>query len=363
MCIKTTTTDTNRNTGTTVEVATSTVHKNATNPNTNNNNKSNSKSNNNKSNNDQKSGALSTIHYHLSNGNVNWFMSSWVILVHILAIAGIANIPNCKAETLLFAFLLWPISGLGVTAGVHRLWAHRSYTATLPLRIFLMICNSLANQNTIYHWVRDHRVHHKHSETTADPHDSNRGFFFAHIGWLMLKKNTHVRNAGKKLDLSDLKNDGVVMFQHKLGIPFCVLVCFAVPSLMVKLWGDHWYYGFLIPGALRYVWVLHCTFVVNSAAHLFGDRPYAPDNGGRENPLVSFLAIGEGWHNWHHKYPFDYAASEYGISSQNNFTKLFIDTMGLFGMVHSRKRATDVWAALRKTRNEKEMMKQKEKDS
>ena len=70
-----------------------------------------------------------------------------------------------------------------------------------------MLCNSCANQGSIYHWARDHRVHHKFSETTADPHDATRGFFFAHMGWLFVKKHKDVVKAGREMDFSDLKED------------------------------------------------------------------------------------------------------------------------------------------------------------
>ena len=83
---------------------------------------------------------------------------------------------------------------------------------------------------------------------------------------------------------------------------------------------------------------------VNSAAHLWGDRPYDPQSNPAENKIVAVLAIGEGWHNWHHKYPFDYAASEYGVSSRFNPTKMVIDLAAAAGMVTGRKRATAMWA-------------------
>lgn len=70
-------------------------------------------------------------------------------------------------------------------------------------------------QNDIYEWSRDHRVHHKYSETDADPHNASRGFFFAHIGWLLVRKHPDVIENGQKLELSDLKNDRVVMFQRR----------------------------------------------------------------------------------------------------------------------------------------------------
>ena len=70
-------------------------------------------------------------------------------------------------------------------------------------------------QNTIYEWVRDHRVHHKYSETDADPHNANRGFFFAHVGWLMMRKHPDVIEKGRKVDMSDVTNDPVVQFHEK----------------------------------------------------------------------------------------------------------------------------------------------------
>lgn len=87
------------------------------------------------------------------------------------------------------AFFTYKLSLFGITAGVHRLWSHRAYKARFPLRVFLAFCNSVSYQNSIYEWARDHRVHHKYTETNADPVNSKRGFFFSHVGWLCCKKH------------------------------------------------------------------------------------------------------------------------------------------------------------------------------
>jgi Fatty-acid desaturase len=63
--------------------------------------------------------------------------------------------------------------------------------------------------------VRDHRVHHKFSETDADPHNSHRGFFFAHVGWLMQTKHPEVLRNGKMIDMTDILEDPVVAFHQK----------------------------------------------------------------------------------------------------------------------------------------------------
>ena len=104
---------------------------------------------------------------------------------------------------------------LGITAGSHRLWCHKAYKAKLPLRIILCVLQTLSFQNSIYEWCRDHRVHHKFTDTDADPHNITRGFFFSHMGWLMMRKHPDVAKMGKLVDMSDLEADPVVQFQKK----------------------------------------------------------------------------------------------------------------------------------------------------
>ena len=169
----------------------------------------------------------------------------------------------------------------------HRLWSHRSYDAKLPVR-YCRCAASAANQGSIFHWARDHRVHHKFSETPADPHNAKRGLFFAHIGWLLVQKDAKVIEAGKKLDLSDLEADPVVMFQRRFATLCAIVWCFVVPTLVPALcWGENWLNAYMVPGVLRYVSLLHATWLVNSVAHTHGTRPYAPEQNPSESPLVA----------------------------------------------------------------------------
>jgi len=171
------------------------------------------------------------------------------------------------------------------------------------------------------------------------------------MGWLFVKKHPSIIEAGKKLNYDDLAEDTTVTFQKRLDPWFALFMCFVFPGLVCTLWGDNFWNGYWVAGALRYVLVLHFTWLVNSAAHLYGDRPYDPTSGPTENPFVSLGALGEGWHNWHHKYPFDYAASEFGISKQFNPTKFFIDVCCFLGLASDRKRATGAWSKLKEQRN------------
>jgi len=283
------------------------------------------------------------IKWHYDGDTLNWPMIIYIGLCHYWALIGLTRLTQVHTYTLLWAYVLWPVTGLGITAGVHRLWSHRSYTAGPGLRCLLMLMNSVANQGSIFHWARDHRVHHKYSETTADPHNAQRGFFYAHVGWLLCKKHPDVVIEGKKLDFNDLKRDGFVSFQRKLDPWFTMFMCFLMPGLVASYgWGENMWNAVWVAGFLRYIFVLHSTWLVNSAAHIFGDHPYN-EQWPAENPVVSFFAVGEGWHNWHHTYPYDYAASEFGVTSQFNPTKLFIDFFCCVGMASNPKRAVSSW--------------------
>ncbi|XP_047208063.1 stearoyl-CoA desaturase b [Girardinichthys multiradiatus] len=266
--------------------------------------------------------------------------------LHIGALYGLVLIPSASWLTLGWTALCYLMSALGVTAGAHRLWSHRSYKASFPLRVFLALANSMAFQNDIYEWSRDHRVHHKYSETDADPHNAKRGFFFSHIGWLLVRKHPDVIEKGKKLELGDLKVDKVVMFQKRYYKLSVVLFCFLIPMLVPwYVWGESLAVGYFVPGLLRYTVVLNATWLVNSAAHMWGNRPYDKTINPRENPFVAISAIGEGFHNYHHTFPFDYATSEFGCKF--NITTAFINLMCFLGLARDRKRVSSDMIAAR----------------
>ena len=75
----------------------------------------------------------------------------------------------------------------------------------------------------------DHRVHHKYTDTNADPHNSTRGFFFSHMGWLLVKKHPDVIRKGKALSFDDLRNDPIIMFQHRHKYLFMAVFTFGLP--------------------------------------------------------------------------------------------------------------------------------------
>ena len=262
-----------------------------------------------------------------------------------MAVWGIKACFGAHPYTLALAAFLWPVTGmLGITAGAHRLWAHRSYKASLPLRVLLMLANCMANQGPIWHWVRDHRLHHRRGveDSVADPHNASRGFWFSHIGWLLVQKHPAVIEEGRKINIKDVLDDPVVKFQTKT-FPFSpLLLCFALPAYLATLWGDSWLNGLLIAGFLRYCFVLHCTWCVNSVAHIWGYRTYDEEARPADNLFVSVLAVGEGAHSYHHAYPSSYTASEFGFPRDYNPTKVFIDAMAALGLAYDRKKPSKI---------------------
>jgi len=274
--------------------------------------------------------------------HIYWSNVFKFLLFHLLALyALLFDVKRSNWMTILWAYSLYLFGMIGVTAGTHRLWAHKSFKATLPLRCILVFLQTLAFQNDIIEWVRDHRVHHRHSETDADPHNAKRGFFFSHIGWVMQKKHPKVIEKGKEIDISDLYADPLLVFQRKFYKPLVLLVCFVMPSVVPWLmWNESLWTAYMVAGVLRYCFCLNFTFLVNSAAHLWGTRPYDKKANPAENFIVSLLTTGEGWHNYHHAFPQDYSTAELhipGISFAFNAATLFIDLMASIGWAYDRK--------------------------
>lgn len=162
----------------------------------------------------------------------------------------------------------------GISSGAHRLWAHKSYKANMKLRAMLLVFQTIAVQNCMIEWVRDHRVHHKYSDTNADPHNASRGFFFSHIGWLMCKKHPDVRKYGSRVDMSDLESDPMLKFQEKHYKLLVVVISFFLPCflgsyVLGRPWMESWHWTIF-----RYMTSLHITWLTNSVSHLWGSKPF-----------------------------------------------------------------------------------------
>lgn len=261
------------------------------------------------------------------------------LLLHIGAVYGAyLTLTSAKLLTGIWAFFLYEVGILGITGGAHRLWSHRSYKAKWPMRVILMICQTVSFQTSVHEWARNHRVHHKHSDTDGDPHNVNRGLFFSHAGWMMCRKHPEVKEKGKQIDVSDLDADPIVRFQKKYYLILMPLMCFILPTwIPVYFWGETWHNSYFVAAIFRHVFTLNMTLMVNSVTHnTMGNRPYDRNINPAENIMVSLMTLGEGWHNYHHVFPWDYKTAELG-TWRVNMTTIFIDLCAKIGWAYDLK--------------------------
>ncbi len=205
---------------------------------------------------------------------------------------------------LITCVILIYFSGMSITAGYHRLWSHKSYEANAIVRFVFAIGGAMTVQNSILHWSSDHRVHHRHvDENDHDPYSAKKGFWYSHIGW-MLREYQPLRYSDYA-NCKDLQKDKIVMWQHKYYLPIMLVANFGITGFIGWLNGD--VLGMiLIAGVLRLVVVHHVTFFINSLAHIWGRQPYTDQNTARDNGILAFFTFGEGYHNFHHIFEYDY---------------------------------------------------------
>lgn len=193
-------------------------------------------------------------------------------------------------------------TSLSITAGYHRLFAHRSYEASAPLRLFYVLFGAAAFQGSVLEWANDHRRHHTFVDGPKDPHNIREGFFWAHIGWLFYKSapEFHVKMP------YDLRSDKLVAWQDRHYVPLAIAMGFGLPTLLGWIFCGDALGGFLFGGVLRVVFTNHTTFLINSLAHTLGTKPYDEEQTARDSAVMAFLAYGEGYHNYHHQFAHDY---------------------------------------------------------
>ena len=199
---------------------------------------------------------------------------------------------------------LFYFTGMCITAGYHRLWSHKTYDAHPVVRTVLAIGGAMTVQNSILHWSSDHRIHHRHVDVNdKDPYSAKKGFWFSHMGWML--REYQAARYDDYSNCKDLQKDKIVMWQHNHYLPIVLISNFGITALLGWLNGD--VLGMLLlAGVTRIVLVHHVTFFINSLAHIWGSRPYTDTNTARDNGVLAFFTFGEGYHNYHHIFEYDY---------------------------------------------------------
>lgn len=235
----------------------------------------------------------------------NWNMVVTLTLIPLIGVFGTAfyvyfNGIVWQEPILLLAF--WFLSGMGITMGYHRLFSHRAYKTNTFVEWILMVLGSIALENTILKWSSDHRVHHTKAETDDDPYSITKGFWHAHIGWIL--KNTPEEKSRVR-GVKDLEGKSAIKFQNKYYFHIGIIVGFLLP-LAIGLIYNRPLGAFLWAGFLRLAIVHHATFFINSLCHYAGSRTYDRKSTARDSWFVSLFTFGEGYHNFHHKFQWDY---------------------------------------------------------
>jgi len=225
------------------------------------------------------------------------------------------------------------VTGLGVTVGYHRLFAHTTYKTNKFVRFMLLFFASGAFEQPALKWASQHRDHHRYVDTERDPYNIKKGFFYAHMGWLMFWDHTIDLNNAK-----DLQKDPLIMHQYRNYHIWAIGTGILLPLVLGALTG-HLLGALILAVCFRITFVYHTTFFINSACHMFGKATYDIDTSARDHWMVAYLTNGEGYHNFHHRFPNDYRN---GLRWYHwDASKWVIALLSRLGLAHSLKRASN----------------------
>ena len=258
----------------------------------------------------------------------NWLNILFLSLTPIIGVFGTAAYALAYGvrwwEPVLF-LALFSLVSFSVTAGYHRCFAHKAYVSHPFLQACYLFLGAMALQNSALKWTSDHRDHHRYVDKDWDPYSIKRGGLWAHILWLF-----YAEPAERSYEnVPDLQNNPRVQWQYRWNNWIGIVGGLGIPTLIGAFFGRP-LGGLLWGGFLRIVVIHHTTFLVNSVAHLYGSRPYTEENSARDNGLLAFITNGEGYHNFHHKFPSDFRN---GVRwYQWDPTKWLIATLGFVGL-------------------------------
>ena len=287
------------------------------------------------------------VNFRIPFDRVDWITSSFLIGTALIALTAvpwyIITFDQSWFQWLMFALMV-PATAMSITLGYHRLFSHLSFKAKWPVKLFTLIFGGCAFENSCLDWCADHRTHHKHVYHDEDPYDISKGFFWAHMGWLMFK----LRPRTPHDNVPDLLKDKLVMWQHKYVQWIALFVGLIGPAIVGGAY-NHFFTelpvwhgalgGFLLAGVLRVVVVQHSTFFINSLCHTIGNRPYSTKHSARDSIVMAFATFGEGYHNYHHEFQHDYRN---GVKPwQWDPTKWTIWTLSKIGLTSNLRRVPD----------------------
>ena len=211
-------------------------------------------------------------------------------IVHLSCLGAIWSGVTWRSVALCAALYWLRIFAIG--AGYHRYFSHRAFSTSRPFQFILAFLAQSSAQNSVLWWASKHRHHHRYSDTQHDAHSAMRdGFFYSHVGWIFDRRHDGV----DFVQVEDLTRYPELRFLHRFE--YAPALTLGVLSFLVAGWPGV-FVGFLCSTVLVY----HSTFAINSLAHMHGKTRYVTGDTSRNNWLLAFFTMGEGWHNNHHAY-------------------------------------------------------------
>lgn len=212
------------------------------------------------------------------------------VLVHVACLAAVWTGITWTAFAI--CIILYWLRIFAIGAGYHRYFSHRAYATGRSFQFILAVLSQSSMQKSILWWAAKHRHHHLHSDTEEDVHSPrHKGFFYSHVGWIFARRH----DATDLVKVADFTCFPELMWLHKYElVPPIVL---AVICLALGGWS-----GLVVGFFWSTVLVYHGTFCINSLAHVRGRKRYVTGDDSRNNWLLAFFTMGEGWHNNHHAY-------------------------------------------------------------
>lgn len=226
----------------------------------------------------------------------------WLVILHAAVL--VAPFFFTWQALLVTVVLHWLTGGIGICLGYHRYFTHSGFETSTPVRFVLAVLGGLSGEGSAVTWVANHRKHHAHSDLEGDPHSPLDGKWWSHMMWLIWQYPQDVQEAHLDKWAPDLKRDPYVAYAGRTQFRWHVLLGALLLISGYLLDGPFMAASFLIWGMFaRLCFVLHSTWFVNSASHIWGYRNYKTTDESRNNWWVALITYGEGWHNNHHAYP------------------------------------------------------------
>lgn len=257
---------------------------------------------------------------------------------HILTFIGILLFLPGLGDLFLTA-AVYAVGMFGVTAGYHRYFSHRAFRTSRGGQLLLALLAQSTLQKGVLWWASHHRLHHRYADKPGDPHSPiTGGRLRAHVGWVFADE-------GQGRD--DSRIPDLVRFPELRFLDRAYLLPPLALALVMGLVGG-WkgvVWGFAVPMLA----VQHVTFMINSAAHLWGSRPFDTADRSRNNPLLALLTFGEGWHNNHHH--FQAAARQGFLWWELDLTWAMLRALSLTGLIWDLRQPPASVRAARRSRS------------